>query len=247
MSQILVWKSDFDGKLFEDKSKYQKHLRALAADRRQKKKLEDQAKSRELFLVKMGQVASIDELNQFIKDNWYWFFLNAVSRNSWRSEKSHGLHEYVDVAVSQVRWNEYMSNSHSRPRKGVENFMRQKDKPQAYPGWRGRINIKVKPPMSKHKKNPYMKDGFGSDYFADTLINTGSGGGGENFKSYSYDVSLWALDFPVMYEAHRRQEFINNENARRQREWSYLGGKGPVPLISDVPNDWVCPEPGVYY
>ena len=33
MSQVLVWKSDADGKLFEDKIKYQKHLRKLAAQR----------------------------------------------------------------------------------------------------------------------------------------------------------------------------------------------------------------------
>jgi len=40
MSVITVWKSDADGKLFEDKTKYQKHLRKLGRERLTRRKLE---------------------------------------------------------------------------------------------------------------------------------------------------------------------------------------------------------------
>ena len=40
MSQVLVWKSDADGKLFEDKAKYQSHLRTLARHRNAQRKLQ---------------------------------------------------------------------------------------------------------------------------------------------------------------------------------------------------------------
>ena len=40
MSQVLVWKSDVDGKLFEDKAKYQSHLRKLARHRNAQQKLQ---------------------------------------------------------------------------------------------------------------------------------------------------------------------------------------------------------------
>jgi hypothetical protein len=101
--------------------------------------------------------------------------------------------------------------------------------------------------MSKHKKDPYMHDGWGSSYFDNTIINTGSGGGGggKDFKSYSYEVKLWAADFPAMYEAHRKDEWIQNENRERMYVWRQLGGKGLTPGVTeqDIPSDWVPSDP----
>lgn len=98
MSQVLVWKSDADGKLFEDKKKYQSHLRKLA------RKIAVTKVDRELFLDKIGQVGSIKELEQFIKDNWKWFFANSVAGNEWRSRgKAHGMHEHVEVSFGWER------------------------------------------------------------------------------------------------------------------------------------------------
>ena len=217
MSQVLVWKSDADGKLFEDKAKYQKHLRKLAAVRRKDRQLAQQALEREAFLNQMGQVSSIADLNQFIKDNWNWFFLNGYARNLWRRDrKTEKLHEFVDVQLHGMSWRDHIGNTHSCPRGGVENFMQKEDKPKGYPGWYGRITIKVRPAMEKYRGKSYMKDGWGSDYFADTPIKTGSGGGGggTEWKSYSYDVTLWADDFPVMYENHLKQQV-----------WKHMSGK----------------------
>lgn len=216
MSQVMVWKSDADGKLFEDKAKYQKHLRKLAGERRQQKKLVQQALEREDFLTRMGQVGSMEELNQFIKDNWKWFFINGLRRNQWRHDrKAEKLHEFVDVQLHGMSWRDFIGNTHSCPRNGVENFRQSGDKPKGYAGWYGRITIKVRPPMRKYRGKEYIKDGWGSDYFADTLINTGSGGGGggAEWKSYSYDVTLWADDFPVM-----------KDRVEKQKIWSAIGG-----------------------
>lgn len=75
------------------------------------------------------------------------------------------------------------------------------------------------------------------------ITGGGGGGGGTDYISYSYDVSLWAADFPVMHEALRRSQYLERENSRRQREWRYLGGKGPVPSTTEIPEDWICPDP----
>lgn len=251
MSIIQAYKSDSDGKIFEDKKKYQAHLRKLAAARRhlaKQKKLEQEF---DAFLNQMGQVKSIDELNQFIKDNWKTFWQNGAKHEHWKWNRKGApeFHEYYDISITDVRWGEKISNSHSCPKGGVENFdTRSKynqGKPTGYPGWTGRINIKVKPPMSKHKKDPYMHDGWGSSYFENTIINTGSGGGGggKDFKSYSYDVKLFAADFPVMYEQVRREQWIHKENEERQRAWGIIGGNSKVTKVTDVPDDWVCPDP----
>ena len=250
MSKVMVWKSDTDGKLFEDKANYTKHLRKLAAERQAQRKIEKMEAERESFIQQMGQVESISALNKFIKDNWSWFWANGAKHEHFRYSNRSALpiHEYVDVSIISTQWVENLSNSHSCPRTGKTNWGGYESKngvPRGYPGWHGRINIKVKPPMSGHKKDPYMLQGWGSSYFDRTIINTGGGGGGvgTDIQSYSYDVNLWAADFPVMYEALRRSQYLDRENARRQREWRYLGGKGSVPQITEIPEDWVVPDP----
>lgn len=260
MSIIQAFKSDVDGKLFEDKKKYQLHLRKLASARLAEKKVALMEAERELFLDKMGQVKSLAELNKFIKDNWKWFWANGAKNEfyNWGSNKgtTAPFHEYVDVSIIDLRWNEKCSNSHSNPRKGVQNFDTRADynkgKPTGYPGWRGRININVRPPMSKHKKDPYMHDGWGSGYFDRTTICTGSGGGGgtrdkngEKYINYSYDLTLWAADFPGMYEAHRKDEWIMNENRERMFVWRQLGGKGLTQGVTeqDIPSDFAMSDP----
>lgn len=257
MSIIQAYKSDEDGKIFEDKGKYQAHLRKLATARRAEKKVEQMEAEREQFLDKMGQVKSLAELNQFIKDNWRWFWANGAQHEfyKWGSNKGKtpDFHEYYDVSILDLHWKEDMSNSHSCPRKGVQNFDTRSDynkgKPTGYPGWTGRINIKVKPPMSKHKKDPYIHDGWGSSYFERTSICTGSGGGGGNHKneyvSYAYEVKLWAADFPAMYEAKRKDEWIQKENQERMFVWRSLGGKGLTQSVTeaDIPSDFAMSDP----
>lgn len=251
MSIIQAYKSDADGKIFEDKKKYQAHLRKLAAVRRlaaKQKKLEQEF---DAIMNTMGQVKSIDELTQFIKDNWQLFWHNGSKHQLWRMDKNKTpeFHEYVDVSLDGMCWGEKVSNSHSRPRGGVENWDTRADynkgKPTGYSGWTGRITIKVKPPMYKYKGKEYMEDGWGGDYFNNTTINTGSGGGGngDDCKQYSYSVKLFAADFPVMHEIVRKEQWIHRENERLQQIWRTLGGQTSAKVITDVPSDWVCPDP----
>ena len=215
MSQVLVWKSDADGKLFEDKKKYQSHLRKLAAQRQQARKIAATKVDRELFLDKIGQVGGIKELEQFIKDNWKWFFANGVEQNVWRSRgKAHGMHEHVEVSFGQVRWSNSVSNSHRCPRNGVTCWSSTEAKdgrPRGYPGWTAQLKIHVRTPQSTYRKEIYAEDGFGSDYFNQTPVNTGGGGGGgkkDGVVSYSYSVELFAADFPVMAENRQKAEFL---------------------------------------
>jgi len=248
MSIIQAYKSDSDGKLFEDKKMYVNHLRKLARERARVNKVKKLEAVREQFLDKIGQVSSIKELNQFIKDNWKWFWMNGMIRESWHLNKVQQaeMHDYVDVTITAA-WREKNSNSHNRPRKGVENFRREDNKPTGYPGWYGRIEIKVRPPVRKYRGKEYLSDGWGSSYFSRTPICTGSGGGGggNDCKTYTYEVTLWAADFPVMYELERRRQYLEQENNKRKKVWQSVGGNGNVPLVTEIPEDWVCPDPFV--
>lgn len=214
MSQVLVWKSDQDGKLFEDKTKYTKHLRMLARIRAQSRKIAKMEDEREAFIKHIGAtVTSIKDLEDFIAENWEWFFANGMKHALWSSDKKPtNKHKLVSISFD-MRWSESVSNSHCCPRDGVQNWDRRVNRekglnlPEGYPGWTGQIRFTIDAGMSAHKKNPYPHSGYGSDYFKNTIINTGGGGGGGT--KFSYDMSLFASDFPAMTLARERAQTWN--------------------------------------
>ena len=202
MSQVLVWKSDADGKLFEDKSKYTTHLRGLARQRNQSRKIEKMEADREAFIKRMGTtVKSFKELEQFVHDNWDFFFANGMKHALWHCDKMpKNKHKLVKISFANMRWSDSVSNTHSCPRDGVQNWDQRRNREmgknlaEGYPGWSGSIRFTVDAGASDHKvPRPYS--GWSSDYFKDTSINTGSGSGGVNCQ---YEMKIYAADFPAM-------------------------------------------------
>ena len=207
MSQVLVWKSDEDGKLFELKSKYTAHLRKLAAERLCQKKIDAVTTSREQFFTDMGNaVTSVSSLEQFLKDNWAWFAANGASNNTWRGIPASTRHKLVSISIT-AKWADHVSNSHSCPRGGVTNwssFNAAPGTPTGYPGWIGNIRFTIDAGVSGHKV-PRKLSGFGSDYFENTTLHTGSGGGDGGNNQYSYELKLFAADFPKMAAEHEKE------------------------------------------
>lgn len=211
MSQILVWKSDTDSKLFEHKDQYLKHLRVLAKERAYFRALERMRAQRAEFLTNMGTtVTCIRELEEFITANWQWFVTNGADAYKWRmSEKNTSHHELVSLQID-VRWSDTVSNSHSCPRSGVQNWGGSAlmpdgtPAPRSYPGWAGHIAFKVNPGVTQHKR-PQPQESYGGSYFENTTIKTGSGGGGGS-GGYRYDLKLYAEDFPAMALARDRAQ-----------------------------------------
>jgi hypothetical protein len=253
MSIVQAYQSDTDGKLFLQKSNYIQHLRKLASVRRHSRLMARLEQEREAFFDRMGQVKSIADLELFIQSNWRWFWLNGAKNTSWRygNGQAPDFHEYVEVSLHHMYWNECVSNSHSCPRQGVENFDRRSErnqgKPTGYPGWHGGIEIRVRPPVRKSRGKEYLDDGWGSDYFGKTPICTGGGGGGgrndTEYVSYGYDLKLFAADFPVMYLKYRQAQWLAEENDRRARAWRTLGGKTLPAPVTELPPNWTCPDP----
>ena len=222
MSQVLVWKSDTDGKLFEDKSKYTNHLRVLANQRAHSRKIVKMENDREAFILRMGAtVTSIKHLEEFIAENWEWFFTNGMKHSLWKSDKKpKNKHKLVSISFDMV-WNDHVSNTHACPRDGVQNWDQRRNReagknlPEGYPGWQGQIRYTVDAGMSAHKKNPYTHSNYGSDYFKNTPINTGGGGGGG--VRNSYEMKLFAADFPAMAEMRSKMQM-----------WAVLEDKAPA-------------------
>ena len=237
MSKITVWKCDEDGKIFEDKKKYQNHLRKLARVRNTKRKITlGQAEADAWWAEAYEREMTIDQWRQFVIDNQSRFWAEAAlgDPSDWanvgklHSRRKNGVYcpvpELLEFTRFGVFWNPAVSNSHSAPHNGVTKWgSRDKLKdgtpaPTGYPGWSGRVDWIVRWP--KEWDGVYL----GGDLFAKGTFrtgrqraHTGTGGGGglhysEKYKchvmSFGYDFRLFAADWPGMARVVAKEQLM---------------------------------------
>ena len=209
---VKAYRCPFTGTIIRKKRDYVKHLSQLRQERmwenarrnRLARKLED-----------MRNQKTFDDVVRWIELNPEVFWQNG-KQQSWIKNSQKQWDKIRDVfgikiTLLELKWEENVSNTHSCPFNGVTNWSREHGLPTGYPGWRGRIDfsLTVDPP------------GMGSDMLKGTGINTGSGGGGH--QSRSYDVKFFEDDWPGL--ARTRNEVliqqIKNEASPLPRETKY--------------------------
>ena len=201
--------------------------------------------TRGLTMHQLSQCGSIKDIEDYIKRRWEWFWLNGLSHErDHYSNSSISPHSLTNINF-RMHWGERISNAYRCPVNGKTNLYRMGGVPTCYPGWTGKMDIVIKPPLNRSERCDSA--GFSTDYFKNTLIHTKISYGGIGYTnrhiSYVFDVTLWAADFPVMYEQHRRAEYLANETKRRSIAWKALGGELDVPPFTDIPDDWKFSDP----
>lgn len=221
MSQITVWKCDQTGKLFEDKTKYSNHLRKLARERNTKRQLmvaEAVADQKWNELYECEQ--TIEQWKLMVLGNQDMFWAEAAKSDPYDWERVGKLSgrgknavpcpvpRLLEFTEFSVRWSPEVSNSHSCPHNGVQNWGGREEidghpAPRSYPGWRGRVEWLVAWP--KEWDGWYL----GSDLFKGqrSRVHTGTGGGGGmhynekhgcNVQRFGYNFRMYAADWPGM-------------------------------------------------
>jgi len=223
MSVITAYKCDTTGKLFEDKAKYQKHIRKVAADRRVQRKIEAAHKAdiqwwHDNF---WNKVKSLHQLQAAILYHSDVFAARGVK--NYHSGNKLKPTPIIKFEAFQISYRDSVSNSHNCPHDGVTNFNQSynrqqgKNLPEGYPGWRGRFDYTVQ----SHAKQLHSYPGS-SDMWGGTRIHTGTGGGGGGTpeqekmfqQNFGYDVNLFASDWPVMaleYEKAKTFKILTND------------------------------------
>jgi hypothetical protein len=228
MSIITAYKSDADGKIFEDKSKYTAHLRKLARHRNAQRRLQVDENLKDQIW------ASLYECEQSLEQ---WFDMVIANQDMFWAEAAAGdPYDWQNVGkklgrgknagnvpmpkvlkiTHSMRWSDSVSNSHSCPHNGVTNWGgRVEGAPRGYPGWTGRVDWIVEWP--KEFDGIYL----GSDLFSRGTFCTGrqrahtgtGGGGGGHFnkefntwcQSPGYSFDIFAADWPGMARYYEKQ------------------------------------------
>lgn len=230
---ITAYKSVADGKIFEDKSKYQAHLRKLARHRLAQKKLQMDREAKDAVWAELYErEQSIDDWCQMVIDNQHLFWAEAAAGNPYdwelvgkrRGRKTTGAvvpMPRVLQITHRLSWSDSVSNSHSCPHNGMTNWggrETMKDgspAPRGYPGWTGHIEWLVEWP--KEFDGIYI----GSELFASGTFrtgrqraHTGTGGGGgghlnAEFNTWcqrpQYDFRIYASDWPGLARYHEKR------------------------------------------
>lgn len=230
MTQIIAWKSETDGKIFEDKKKYQNHLRKLARHRLVQRKLQIKEEiSTKRWKELYEQEIDIADWPELVLKNQEMFWAEAAKNSyDWQGvgKKSRKgilmpVPKLLEFSEFRLTWNDSVSNSHSCPVDGVQNWGGRikmpdgTDAPRGYPGWQGRVEWIVAWP--KEWDGVYL----GGDLFRSGTFCTGrqrahsgtGGGGGMRYSekhkchvmSFGYDFRIYAADWPGMT---RRREKI---------------------------------------
>lgn len=232
MSIITAYKSDTDGKIFEDKAKYTAHLRKLARHRNAQKKLQIAEAAKDAAWAELYErEQSIDDWMQMVIDNQHLFWAEAAA-GAWHDWSKVGKAKrkgvvmpsprLIEFTTFNMRWNDMVSNSHSCPVGGITcwgSYEAKDGRPQGYPGWQGRVDWIVEWP--KEWDGVYL----GSDLFSNGSFrsgrqraHTGSGGGGGlrwsekhgcYVMSHGYSFSIFASDWPGMARYYEKQRMWN--------------------------------------
>lgn len=178
-----AFRCPWTGKIFGDKRGYVKHLKYLREHRIHSR---IRANARQLKRQNLWNQPTFTDIIKWIEMNPEFMFDNAV-REGWSRD---GAEKYRDqfwmkITYLDLRWEPNASNTHACPRGGVTNWgRREKDKPQGYPGFVGRIEYQLSHDL-----------GFGSDAVRNLGIHTGTGGGITGNR-FGYSVTFFDADWP---------------------------------------------------
>ena len=212
MPKITAWKCPHTGKLFEDENVYRSHLKQQSVQRNRRKKYQLLVDNLDTVIKGEQDCSNVQELCEYVLKHSKEYMLKGILKSfdsqviTKAIENGHEIHwpKYTGMKIYGARWNASVSNSHSAPRSGEQNWGRDKTNvPHGYPGWQGNIRIwhdkDAKIVVVDPKKTKVRE--FSIPSFSDCVghvsgIKTGSGGG-RGDGSY-YDVKLFADDFPQM-------------------------------------------------
>lgn len=201
MPLVYVWKCPKTGKLFEDKSKYIKHLRTLGIQNRIQRQ-KDVYRNKWNDLLKELHACSTDyEIVNWIEDHSKDLLMNALNHNTIQTRVPSFINDFkIKITGFKLKYNSAISCSRSAPRGQKTNWDKNPDNgPINFPGWTAHLEFGF-----SHRIPTFF-----SDIFQGTGIHTGTGStwhdfeyDGVKYKGLHSYVTLWDDDWPGLKVMH---------------------------------------------
>lgn len=178
-----AYECPFTGKIYLTKKSYLLHLKSYREEQIRKinrgKRIND-------AIVDLNSQPNFNKIIKWIETN-SWFFLANAKRHAFHYEYNRWPNPedfWIKIVCLDLQWSQCVSNSHSCPRNGVQNWSRHTDIPRGYPGWSGWFEFQTSHDLP----------GFTSDLFKQTGIHLGCGGGREKNR-YGCEVRFYDSDW----------------------------------------------------
>lgn len=201
MPLVYIWKCPKTGKLFEDKSKYIKHLRNLGIQNRIQRQ-KDVYRNKWNDLLKELHACSTDyEIVNWIEDHSKELLMNALKHDTFRTHVPKFINDFkIKITSFKLKYNPNIACSHSAPRGHKTNWGgNPKIGPSHFPGWEAHLEFGFSHEIPT----------FFSNVFNGTGIYTGTGSSwnkfehdGVKYKGLHSHVTLWADDWPGLKMMH---------------------------------------------
>lgn len=182
-------------KLFVDDVQYSQHLTKLREKHRLTRYHTSMCERGNCAIQWATQnVSSCEEFEQWMREHWEALVIRGTYNSLWNKDHLKRMDQLAVPKLKsvnlQLTFKPLVSNSHSCPRGGVRNFIRNPELPRGYPGWTGHLSW-------THEKPTKTRVDTSNDIFDHSLVYTGSGGGGGGSGRHGYDITLWASDWPA--------------------------------------------------
>lgn len=176
------------GRLFREEE-YAKHLKVLRKamrEDRQMKKAISQLDQKINQIFKLDNFQNIEDwLNANLLDIIHTIRAMNNERPLRRRKRDEGISDVITVHLLNMRFIEKCETTHSAPRGQKTTGWRDAHVPEA--GWKGRIRLYFEGRAGELFETSYLKK---------MGVNTGTGGGDDDFREY--ELTLFAKDFRVM-------------------------------------------------
>jgi hypothetical protein len=207
MPLVSVWKCPQTGKLFENKSKYIKHLRNIGIERRIKRQKEVYRNEWDCKIQELSLLPTEHDIIAWIENHSKLLLLNEINHGTFRTHVPKCIDTFrIKITSLGLYYDSTIACTHSAPKGKQTNWFRDSSLPTHFPGFRGHLEYGVSDADSRF--------GF-SGLWKDTGIRTASGSSwkdfiydGVKYKGFHFDVTLWEDDWPglKMYRAMTLEE-----------------------------------------
>lgn len=206
IKEVNIYISPHTGKIYKSRSRYRAHLIEILQMKRRLRRYN-------AIVAELKAQPTVEDITKFFHTHQLLSIPDSFIRNN-------TLHNHINpnftmqIELTNLRYSDNCSNTHRAPHGKPTNWSRDPSLPTGYPGYIGRIHIKIpncEAPLTGdgikacRKSSAYFDSKPASAVLSRLGFRTGSGGGGgvvNGMYNLSYECTIFLDDWDGLMESH---------------------------------------------